>query len=171
VTVNGGAGSAAGSGGGAVFKGGATAIRGYSAEYEPGTIERERLVKLSERTKGRGVITATQVFDGSGLVAGKRLVNLAPWLLSAAALLWVLGIALWRVPFGKPAFAVPVAVPTVARAARPAPESSTPPSSTPPSSTPPEPPKPPEPPAPPAPPAPKSDLQELLKAARERRGD
>jgi Mg-chelatase subunit ChlD len=154
VTVKGGSGAATG---GAVFKGGATAIRGYSAEYEPGTIERERLVKLSQRTKGRGVITAAQVFDGSGLVAGKRLVNLAPWLLSAAALLWVLSIALWRVPFGKPAFAVPA--PADLRPQRTQSVAS------------PEPPEPPKPTAPSAPPAPKSDLQELLKAARERRGD
>jgi Ca-activated chloride channel homolog len=151
--------------GGAVFKGGATAIRGYSAEYEPGNIERERLTKLSERTKGRGVITAAQVFDQSGLVAGKRLVNLAPWLLGFAALLWVLGVALWRVPLGKPTFAVATPAPSVVKSRAPSTAAATPLTT---SRTAPAPaPTPPT----PAPPAPKSDLQELLKAARERRGE
>jgi Aerotolerance regulator N-terminal/von Willebrand factor type A domain len=97
VTVNG--------GGGAVFKGGSTAIRGYSAEYEPGNIDRARLEQLSKRTEGRGIIKASQVFDTGGLVNGKRVVNLAPWLLAAASLLWLLAIVLWRMPLGKPVLA------------------------------------------------------------------
>jgi Mg-chelatase subunit ChlD len=97
VTVNG--------GGGAVFKGGGTAIRGYSAEYEPGNVDRARLEQLSKRTKGRGIITAKQVFDAGGLVNGRKVVNLAPWLLAAASLLWLLAIMLWRMPLGKPILA------------------------------------------------------------------
>ena len=91
--------SSGGSSGG--FSGGATAIRGYSAEYEPGTIDQDRLKRLSARTGGRGLITADQVFSRDGLVPGKRLVNLAPWLLLAAAMLWVLAIVLWRIPVGR----------------------------------------------------------------------
>lgn len=87
--------------GSAGFSGGATAIRGYSAEYEPGSPDRDRLERLSARTGGRGIIAASQVFDRDGLVAGRNIVNLAPWLLAAAALLWVLAIALWRIPIGR----------------------------------------------------------------------
>jgi hypothetical protein len=92
-------------GGGAVFKGGSTAIRGYSAEYEPGNIDKARLEQLSKRTKGRGVITAKQVFDTGGLVNGRKVVNLAPWLLAAASALWLLAVLLWRMPLGKPILA------------------------------------------------------------------
>ncbi len=89
--------------GAAGFSGGATAIRGYSAEYEPGGPERDRLQRLSKRTGGRGIVTAAHVFDREGLIAGRRIVNLASWLLAAATLLWVLSVLLWRVPLGRSA--------------------------------------------------------------------
>ncbi len=88
--------------GSAAFSGGATAIRGYSAEYEPGGPDRDRLKRLSTRTGGRGIILASQVFDRGGLMPGRHIVNLAPWLFATAALLWVLSIVLWRVPLALP---------------------------------------------------------------------
>jgi hypothetical protein len=82
------------------FNGGTTAIRGYSAEYEPGKQDRARLERLSQRTGGRGVITPQQVFDTDGLIPGRRTVNIAPWLLGGSALVWVLAVVLWRMPIG-----------------------------------------------------------------------
>ncbi len=85
-----------------LYRGGSTAIRGYSAEYRPGVVEKDRLEALSKRTGGRGLITAAQAFDKQGLVEGKRSLPLSGPLLLLAALGWLLGVALWRVQFSSP---------------------------------------------------------------------
>ncbi len=88
--------------GAAIYRGGSTAIRGYSSEYRPGTIEEARLKGLSKRTGGRGLISPEQAFDRSGLIAGKRVLVLTGPLLGLAALGWLLSLALWRVQFRSP---------------------------------------------------------------------
>lgn len=90
------------SNGTSVFRGGSTAIRGYSSEYRPGNVEKDRLVGLSTRTGGRGIITAAQAFDKNSLTTGRRSIPLSGPLLGFAAFGWLLSIALWRIQFRSP---------------------------------------------------------------------
>ncbi len=92
-------GAAVTSNGNPVFRGGSTAIRGYSAEYRPGAVERTRLEGLSKRTGGRGIISASDAFDKDGLTTGQRNLALSGPLLGLAALGWLISIALWRIQF------------------------------------------------------------------------
>lgn len=72
---------------------------GYSQEYLADGSDPESLVLASTRTGGRGEITAEQFFDSGGLEPGRRAVDLTPWLLLLAALLWPAAVAVSRLRF------------------------------------------------------------------------
>jgi Ca-activated chloride channel homolog len=80
-----------------VFRGGATAVRPYSAEYRPGQLDRTRLAGLSQRTGGRGVIDPVDAFDRGSLRAGQRRVALTTPLLMLALASWIAAVMLWRI--------------------------------------------------------------------------
>jgi Ca-activated chloride channel homolog len=108
-------------GGAAVFRGGSTSIRSYSAEYRPGELDRSRLEGLSLRTGGRGIITPVQAFDAAQLQSGRRALALTVPLLVGALLLWVLAVALWRLPLRLPSGVADSAAPKATKRARPSP--------------------------------------------------
>jgi uncharacterized membrane protein len=68
----------------------------YPPEFEPGEPDEAALSALSTATGGRGAIEARQAFDEADLRAGRTHVDLAPWLVLAACLLWPLAVALSR---------------------------------------------------------------------------
>ena len=73
-----------------------TAELGYSREYLSQGADTEALKSLSTQTGGRGLIRADQAFDSDGLTPGSHRVDLRPWLLLIAALLWPVTIAVSR---------------------------------------------------------------------------
>ena len=79
-----------------VVVGSALATKSYAAEYQPGSSDPSTLARISQQSDGRGAITAAQSFDEAGLAAGSRQVPLATWFLLAAALCWLLAVALSR---------------------------------------------------------------------------
>ena len=72
---------------------------GYSPEYLVADSDPEVLEVASTRTGGRGAITAEQAFDAEGLEPGRRALDLTPWLLLLAALLWPVAVAVSRLRF------------------------------------------------------------------------
>jgi hypothetical protein len=68
----------------------------YPPEFEPGEPDEATLAALSDATGGRGAITAEQAFDEADLRAGRTHVDLAPWLVLAACLLWPVAVGLSR---------------------------------------------------------------------------
>ena len=72
---------------------------GYSQEYLVAGSDPELLRLASTRTGGRGEITVEQFFDPGGLEPGRRAVDLTPWLLVLAALLWPVAVAVSRLRF------------------------------------------------------------------------
>jgi Mg-chelatase subunit ChlD len=68
----------------------------YPPEFEPGEPDQVALEALADATGGRGAITAEQAFDEADLRAGRSHVDLAPWFVLAACLLWPLAVALSR---------------------------------------------------------------------------
>jgi Mg-chelatase subunit ChlD len=72
-------------------------VRGYSAEYRPRPVETLRLVALSKRTGGRGIITPAQAFAGTGLRAGERSARLDPNILRWLLLGFLFAVAVSRV--------------------------------------------------------------------------
>jgi Mg-chelatase subunit ChlD len=84
----------------AVWGGVGLANRSYPAEYEPGGTDDRALARLAALGGGRFAPSPEQAFDAAGLVAGRRAVELSPWLVAAAAALWPLAVALgllaWR---------------------------------------------------------------------------
>lgn len=67
------------------FGGSALASLSYSSEYRTGAADREGLLALSSETLGRGAIEPSAAFEAAGLVAGRKRINLTPWLVLAAA--------------------------------------------------------------------------------------
>ena len=150
----------------------------YSAEYRPGTSDEAALRRISEASGGRGAITAAQAWDEDGLLSGRRTIPLATWLLTLAAVAWLLAAVfsrLWlsgsRQVLGQAEATATAQSSTSARpeaGARTASSSGgTPPDQAASESTEAEPP-----PAPsaPEPPASAATVNELLKARREKRG-
>lgn len=74
----------------------ALASQSYSAEYRPAPVDEALLLRVSERSGGRGAIEPTDAFDVDGLPVGRARVPIAGWLLLAAALLWPIDVALRR---------------------------------------------------------------------------
>lgn len=89
-------GSSVGDGDDQVIVGSALATKSYGAEYQPGGPDSATLARISEQADGRGEIEATQAFDDAGLAAGTRQLPLAAWFLLAAALSWLLAVAVAR---------------------------------------------------------------------------
>ncbi len=87
---------------------------GYSQEYLAQGSDPELLELASTRAGGRGEIDAAQFFDAEGLEPGRRAVDLAPWLLALAALLWPVAVAVSRLRFTS----APEARPSVGVAGR-----------------------------------------------------
>lgn len=81
----------------------AIASRSYDAEYRPEAGSPGTLERLSERTGGRGTITAADAFDPDGLPAGRARLALAGLLLVLAALLWPVDVALRRLALSQAA--------------------------------------------------------------------
>ena len=73
------------------------AVRGYSSEYRPRPVETERLSALSKRSGGRGIISPSEVFAGSGLVAGEQISRLDASVLRWLLLGFLIAVALSRV--------------------------------------------------------------------------
>lgn len=73
------------------------ASRSYAIEYQPSTGPPPDLPGLSERTGGRGEITADQLLDRDGLDAGSSARDLRWSLVLIAALLWPVAVILRRV--------------------------------------------------------------------------
>ncbi|MGH9135513.1 MAG: VWA domain-containing protein [Acidimicrobiales bacterium] len=68
----------------------------YPAEYVPGSPDAALMGRVASLTGGRAEIEAAAAWHTAGLTAGRRLVNLLPWLLLAAALLWPVAVILSR---------------------------------------------------------------------------
>ncbi len=68
----------------------------YPPEFEPGEPDEAALSALSAATAGRGAITAEQAWDEADLRAGRTSVDLAPWFVLAACLLWPVAVGLSR---------------------------------------------------------------------------
>ncbi|MBA2280320.1 MAG: VWA domain-containing protein, partial [Acidimicrobiia bacterium] len=82
---------------GAATSGGSTlANLSYPPEFDPGEPDEAALASLSTATNGRGAITTQQAFDAADLAAGRSRVDLAPWLVLLACLLWPLAVAVSR---------------------------------------------------------------------------
>lgn len=83
----------------------------YAAEYRPGPADEALLQRVSDVSGGRGAITPSQVFDNTGLTAGRRSISLVPWFLLAAALAWLAAAILSRLWLsrGRRRIAVPAA--------------------------------------------------------------
>jgi Ca-activated chloride channel homolog len=73
------------------------AVQSYSPEYTLATADPATLHRVSALSGGRGAIGPERAFDAEGLRAGRGRVDLAGWLLLAAALLWPVAVALSRV--------------------------------------------------------------------------
>lgn len=80
----------------------ALASRTYSAEYVPAETDTDRLVNISTATGGRGVVTASSLYDAAGLQDGVRTSTYGPWFILAAALLWPIDVALRRIRLSRP---------------------------------------------------------------------
>lgn len=76
--------------------GSALATLSYPPEFEPGAPDEAALAALSAATGGRGAISAAQAFDDADLRAGRTRVDLAPWFVLAACVLWPLAVAASR---------------------------------------------------------------------------
>jgi Mg-chelatase subunit ChlD len=85
--------------GGPLLSASALAVRGYSGEYRPGSADPATLAHLSSLTGGRGAISPDAAFARGSLPEGRGRLELAGWLLLAAALLWPVAVALSRVAF------------------------------------------------------------------------
>ncbi|MGQ0743665.1 MAG: VWA domain-containing protein [Acidimicrobiales bacterium] len=85
-----------GPGGEPVFRGDALAVAAYSAEYQPGEVDPNSLLRISSLAGGRGAIDPAAAFDPEGLDRGPGRVSLVWWLLLTAALLWPVAVALSR---------------------------------------------------------------------------
>ena len=68
----------------------------YPPEFEPGEPDEAALASLAAATGGRGAIDAEQAWDEADLRAGRTHVDLAPWFVLAACMLWPLAVALSR---------------------------------------------------------------------------
>ena len=68
----------------------------YPPEFEPGEPDEAALGALATATGGRGAIAAEQAWDDADLQAGRTHVDLAPWFVLAACLLWPVAVALSR---------------------------------------------------------------------------
>ncbi len=173
------------SGSGESIVGSSIASVSYAAEYRPGDADESALARISELSGGRGAISAVDAFDGDGLVAGRRSIELATWFLLGAALAWLVAAILsrlWLRRAGVTATERPASTPTPRarpqRTTRTEPRSRadarSPAATEPPPSAGPLPPPPAEPEATPAeePEAASSaTVNELLRARREKRGD
>ncbi len=82
--------------GGTIASGAALPSVSYAEEYLPGPSDRDTLEAIAATTAGRVDPAATDAFVPDGLTAGERRVDLARWLLLAAALLWPLAVAVSR---------------------------------------------------------------------------
>lgn len=85
-----------GADGSTMSAGSTLATLSYPPEFEPGAPDEAALASLATATGGRGAITAEQAFDDADLRAGRTHVDLAPWFVLAACLLWPLAVALSR---------------------------------------------------------------------------
>jgi hypothetical protein len=83
-------------GGSPVYRDTVGSVRSYSAEYRGGDADDTLLQAISSATRGRFGINPGQSFDAN-LPAGRREIEVAPWLLLLAVLLLPLDIALRRV--------------------------------------------------------------------------
>jgi hypothetical protein len=68
----------------------------YPPEFEPGEPDEAALGALATATGGRGAIDAEQAWDEADLRAGRTHVDLAPWFVLAACLLWPVAVAMSR---------------------------------------------------------------------------
>lgn len=123
----------------------------FAPEYLPGAPDPEAMLRLSDLSGGRGAIEPDEAFDAADLAVGTRAIDLAPWFLLAAILLWPIAIALSRLAVRAPA----VSLPTPSLPSRPRRRETT---------ADPEPPRP----EPAAPPEPETTVDQLLR--RKRRG-
>jgi Mg-chelatase subunit ChlD len=86
----------AGADGVSATAGTALATLSYAPEFEPGDPDEAAMQRVSDATGGRGAIEAAQAFDEADLDAGRATVDLAPWFVLAACLLWPVAVALSR---------------------------------------------------------------------------
>lgn len=100
----------AGADGVAAAAGTALATLSYAPEFEPGDPDEAALQRVADATGGRGAIEAAQAFDRADLDAGRATVDLAPWFVLAACLLWPLAVALSRLNLRGAAIAHTLAV-------------------------------------------------------------
>jgi Mg-chelatase subunit ChlD/uncharacterized membrane protein len=76
--------------------GSSLATLSYPPEFEPGEPDEAALGALATATGGRGAIEAEQAWDEADLRAGRTHVDLAPWFVLAACLLWPVAVAMSR---------------------------------------------------------------------------
>ena len=81
--------------------------RASSPEYRPGAANRVALARASIETGGVEEVAPTAAFRSAGLHAGRDRVDLRPWLLALAALVWPVDVALrrLRIRLARPASA------------------------------------------------------------------
>jgi Mg-chelatase subunit ChlD len=96
--------------GAAATAGTALATLSYAPEFEPGDPDEAALQRVADATGGRGAIESAQAFDEADLDAGRATVDLAPWFVLAACVLWPLAVALSRLNLRGAAISHGVAV-------------------------------------------------------------
>ncbi len=80
--------------------------RSYPEEYAPRPVETDALTLLAEQTGGRVAPAPLDLFSPEGTTAGERRIDLTPWLLLLAALLWPIAVAISRLAWRRGLLAV-----------------------------------------------------------------
>ncbi|MEZ5229433.1 MAG: glutamine amidotransferase [Acidimicrobiales bacterium] len=80
-------------GGETVWSGIGLTTRSYPAEYAPRPTDRAQLERVAARTGGRIDPAPSDLFSPDGTVAGRRRIDLTPWLLLFALLAWPVAVA------------------------------------------------------------------------------
>ncbi len=93
-------------GGDTVWSGVGLTNRSYPAEYAPRPVGDDVLAQIAGATGGRVDPVESSIFDPVDTVAGQRRVDLGPWFLWAAVLLWPLAVAVSRLAWRRGALAV-----------------------------------------------------------------